>query len=67
MKLIVNGEERNVSEGLTLVQILNELGLDARFGLAVAVNDAVVPRGRLQDYRPADGDAVEIINAVAGG
>jgi sulfur carrier protein len=67
IKLIVNGDERNVSEGLTLAQILHEFGLSPSYGIAVAVNDAVVPRGRLQDYRPVDGDAIEIINAVAGG
>jgi sulfur carrier protein len=67
IKLIVNGDERNVSEGLTLAQILDEFGLSPSYGIAVAVNDAVVPRGRLQDYRPVDGDAIEIINAVAGG
>jgi sulfur carrier protein len=67
MKLIVNGDEHNVGEGLTLAQILETLGLQPNYGIAVAVNDAVVPRGRLQDYRPVDGDAIEIINAVAGG
>ncbi|MGH7716871.1 MAG: sulfur carrier protein ThiS [Vulcanimicrobiaceae bacterium] len=67
MTLTVNGDERNVGEGLTLAQILEQLGLQPNYGIAVAVNDAVVPRGRLQDYRPVDGDAIEIINAVAGG
>ncbi|HEY1727088.1 MAG TPA: sulfur carrier protein ThiS [Candidatus Baltobacteraceae bacterium] len=67
MKLIVNGDERNVGEGLTLAQILDEFGLSPSYGIAVAVNDTVVSRGRLQEYRPADGDAIEIINAVAGG
>ena len=67
MKLIVNGEERDVSEGLTLAQVLDAFGLSPSYGIAVAVNDTVVPRGRLQDYRPTDGDAIEIINAVAGG
>ena len=67
VKLIVNGTERNLAEGLTLAQILEQLGLAANTGIAVAVNESVVPRGRLQEYRPADGDAIEIINAVAGG
>ena len=67
MKLIVNGNERELAEGLTLAQILEQFGLAGNFGVAVAVNEAVVPRGRLQDYRPVDGDAIEIINAVGGG
>ena len=67
VKLIVNGNERELAEGLTLAQILEQFGLVWKFGVAVAVNEAVVPRGRLQDYRPVDGDAIEIINAVGGG
>jgi sulfur carrier protein len=67
MKLIVNGRERELAEGLTLAQILEQFGLTSRHGIAVAVNESVVPRGSLQDYRPRDGDAIEIINAVAGG
>lgn len=67
MRLIVNGAERELAEGLTLAQILEQFGLAAKSGVAVAVNEAVVPRGRLQEYRPVDGDAIEIINAVGGG
>ena len=67
MKLIVNGNERELAEGLTLAEILRQFGLAAQFGVAVAVNESVVPRGRLQEYRPVDGDAIEIINAVGGG
>ena len=67
MKTSVNGEEREFGEGMTLAQILEQLGVQLQRGIAVAVNDAVVPRGRHVDFRPKDGDAIEIINAVAGG
>jgi sulfur carrier protein len=67
MRLIVNGDQRDVRDGLSLAQILEQFGLAPNFGVAVAVNETVVPRGRLQDYHPVDGDAIEIINAVAGG
>ena len=36
-------------------------------GIAVAVNDAVVPRGLWADTRIAPGDRVEIVTAVQGG
>ena len=67
MKVVVNGEVRQLREGVTLAQILEQFGLASKSGVAVAVNEAVVPGGALGDYRPNDGDAIEIINAVAGG
>lgn len=36
-------------------------------GIAVAVNDAVLPRGLWATTRIAPGDRVEIVNAVQGG
>ena len=67
MKVVVNGADRELAEGVTLAQILEQFGLALQSGVAVAVNESVVPRGNLQEYRPRDGDAIEIINAVAGG
>jgi sulfur carrier protein len=67
MKVVVNGAEKELADGVTLAQILEQFGLAVQNGIAVAVNDSVVPRGNLKDYRPRDGDAIEIINAVAGG
>jgi len=38
-----------------------------REGIAVAVNDDIVPRARIDAFPLHDGDTVEIIVAVAGG
>ena len=66
MRVSVNGEPRDVPEGGTLAGLLDELGV-SRQRVAVAVNAATVPRRDL-DARPlAEGDAVEIIEAVGGG
>jgi len=62
----VNGVEKELTEGTTVAQLLREAGVSGA-GLAVAVNERVV-RGSLHDATVlADGDAVEIIHAVAGG
>jgi len=63
----INGEQREFADGLTLAEIMEQLGVRRGTGIAVAVNDAVVPRARHENYRPKDGDAIEIIKAVAGG
>ena len=66
MTIRVNGEPRDVADGLTLGGLIAELGV-RRDGIAVARNDDVVARGAIDDTALADGDAVEIIVAVAGG
>jgi sulfur carrier protein len=66
MKARVNGTERELPDGTTVAALLQDLGVTPT-GLAVAVNERVV-RGNLHDATTlTDGDAVEIIRAVAGG
>jgi sulfur carrier protein len=66
VKATINGEERDLPEGATVADVLRQLGAP-QSGIAVAVNDRVVAKRALADVSLADGDAVEIIRAVAGG
>ena len=66
MTLTVNGEPKSVSEGLTLAQLLRELGLE-RNPIAVELNRQVVPRDRHVAVRLAEGDRLEIVTLVGGG
>jgi sulfur carrier protein len=62
----INGVERELAEGVTLADLLRDLGAP-QGGLAVALNDRVVRRSALSDVTLHDGDSVEIVRAVAGG
>lgn len=66
MKVSVNGEARELPDGITVGALLESLGA-ARSGIAVARNDRVVRRAEYDTHALADGDSVEIIKAVAGG
>ncbi len=66
MKVSVNGEAREVPEGITVAALLEAVGA-ARSGIAVARNDRVVRRAEYDTHALADGDSIEIIKAVAGG
>ncbi len=66
VKATINGEAREVRDGMTVAALLSELGA-ARSGIAVACNDRVVRRAEYETRVIADGDAIEIIKAVAGG
>ena len=62
----VNGEERRVPAGLSIVAMLAELGLDPQ-RVAVERNRDVVPRSQLGEVRVEDGDQYEIVHFVGGG
>jgi sulfur carrier protein len=63
----VNGEP-SPRDGATIVELLTDLGVEARArGVAVAVNGEVVPRARWPEHRVLDGDRVEALTAMQGG
>jgi len=64
--LTVNGEPKSVPEGLTLDQLVRDLGLE-RNPIAVELNRQVVPRDRHGETRLAPGDRLEIVTLVGGG
>ncbi|MFN3959157.1 MAG: sulfur carrier protein ThiS [Parvularculaceae bacterium] len=66
MRLIVNGEPRELSEGASVSGLLAALQLDGR-RLGVELNREIVPKSRYEATRLADGDAVEIVHFVGGG
>ena len=66
MKLVINGEPREVQDGATVSELLRELGIE-RDRVAVEVNQAVVPKARHPEHRLAEGDLVEIVSFVGGG
>lgn len=66
MKLLVNGEAREVGDPLTVDGLVDMLELERR-GLAVAVNGEVVPRSTWGGQGLVDGDQVEILTIAQGG
>lgn len=66
MRVLLNGAERDVPEGTTVLALLEEAGIDRR-RIAVEVNLEVVPKGRHGERRLAPGDRVEVVTMVGGG
>jgi thiamine biosynthesis protein ThiS len=66
IEIIVNGEPRQVGEGITAAQLVEELELAGK-RLAMEVNEELVPRSELPDYQLSAGDQVEIVVAIGGG
>jgi sulfur carrier protein len=64
--LVLNGSTADVEVGSTVATLVGTLAPEAR-GVAVAVNEAVVPRGEWSDTRLRPGDRVEVLRAAQGG
>ncbi len=70
MKLMVNGRERH-STAVTLADLWRDETVDLDIvdarGFAISLNGRVVRRASWPTTAVGDGDAVEIIRAMAGG
>jgi sulfur carrier protein len=66
MRLLVNGEERQVEASLTVKQLLSLLGLGDTL-VAVERNEEVVPRAQHQSTVLHEGDRIEVVHFVGGG
>ena len=66
LKLAVNGESREVAQGATVRDLVNDLGLAGK-AVAVELNQQVVPRREHAQALLRDGDVVEIVTLVGGG
>lgn len=66
MEITVNGQERSVAQGETILGLLNSLGIDpAR--VAVELDLSIVKRERWAETALEEGARVEIVQFVGGG
>jgi sulfur carrier protein len=66
MKVKLNGEIREVTDGVTVTGLLEQLGVKAQ-RVAVEVNEGVVTKDRYGAHALRAGDVVEIVAFVGGG
>ena len=66
MKIVMNGESREIDSGTTVAGLIEALKMQPRF-LAVERNFELVPRARHAECLLADGDQLEIVTLVGGG
>ncbi len=66
MDVVINGERRHITPGVTLLELLKELELDPR-GVVVEHNRRIVRRAGLGEVTVAEGDAIELVHFVGGG
>jgi sulfur carrier protein len=69
MRLVVNGEARELPDALSVAELVEgeAPGLGDGRGVAVAVDAEVVPRSAWADTRLEEGQRVELLAAMQGG
>jgi thiamine biosynthesis protein ThiS len=66
LTITLNGEPRRISAGMSVADLVAELGLPIK-KVAVERNLEIVPRSTLSDVLLAEGDSLEIVHFVGGG
>jgi thiamine biosynthesis protein ThiS len=66
ISVTVNGEARELPEGLSLLQLLDHFALDPRT-VVVELNRGIVRRAALDQTPVRAGDSVELVHFVGGG
>ena len=66
MKIVMNGQPREIEPGTTVARLIESLNMQPRY-LAVERNFELVPRTRHAQCVLEDGDELEIVTLAGGG
>ena len=66
IQVTINGEPRSISDGLTVTELLESLGLHPRL-IVVEYNRDILPRERYEHTQVTAGDNFELVHFVGGG
>ncbi len=66
MKIVINGENKEFAEEITLLELLKELSLEGKV-MAAAVNMDIVKQDSWSTCKLHDGDKLELLDFVGGG
>jgi sulfur carrier protein len=66
MKILINGANRELPEGITISQMIEHLSLPPR-RMAIEVNKQVIRKQDWESTKLDERDAIEIVHFVGGG
>ena len=66
MTVTINGESRDIPDGLNFVALLEHLGMRID-RVAIELNRDILPRAQWRETRVQSGDSLEIVQLVGGG
>ena len=66
MKLIINGEIKDIEDNSSLQKIIRDLEIEDKV-MAAAINMDIVKKDVWSSFTPKDGDKLELLQFVGGG
>ena len=66
MKIILNGEEKEIKEEITITSLLAGLKLNSDITV-VEINSEIIDKNKYEEVKIKENDAVELIRFVGGG
>ena len=67
MIVFINKEKKEISENTDIISMLQQNGFEDTKGIAIAINNEVIPKNSWQNHLLHDQDNITIITATAGG
>ena len=67
MKIFINNDSREVPEKSSITSVLNHLEIPADNGIAVALNQQVIPRTKWNETPVAEQDKILLVKITQGG
>lgn len=67
MEVHVNNQSQQTEEGAILSELLHKLGFEESRGIAIAINDQVLPKTAWNSHALSPNDHITIIRATQGG
>lgn len=67
MTVLVNNQTQKTKTEARLADLLEQLSLREQKGMAVAVNNNIVPKSNWEEYLLTENDKITIIRATQGG
>lgn len=67
MEVIVNDKPHQCAEKVNIQGLLDQLNLPSQQGIAVAINQAIIPKAEWEKTELSDQDKIMIITATQGG
>jgi sulfur carrier protein len=66
MNIILNGEEKQFPEQMSIKDLIKILEIESE-KIAIEINGVITPKSEYENYNINHKDKIEIINAVGGG
>jgi sulfur carrier protein len=67
MNVFINNQKREIENQKTLIQLLQDIQMDNARGIAIAINNEVVPKLTWEKHSLQENDRLTIIKATQGG